>query len=123
MTGRRDREGYLRIFAARLAPSRRIAIGLTTIFSAVTGGCQDYHAAGLKMGPYDYDIHRFNRLVQEAEPASPNHWQTFIAQDGARAGLVYERYRSVAAKVSSTRGSQQSNSANLAGQASGGAGQ
>ena len=116
MNGRRG--GMLRWQAdARCgALSGTLLAGLILAAAAALCGCQDYYSTGPRIGPYDYDIHRFNRLTQEAEPGSLNRWQTFIAEDGSRAVSVYERYRSGAA---SKQGSQQSSGATTAGQAGG----
>ena len=75
-------------------PARHLWTGLIVVAPAVLSGCQGYYTVGPRIGAYDYDIHRFNRLVQEAEPGSSHRWQTLIAGDGSRAVSVYERYRS-----------------------------
>lgn len=96
-----------------------LSAGLILAAAAALCGCQDYYSTGPRVGPYDYDIHRFNRLTQEAEPGSPNRWRTFIAADGGRSVAVYEKYRSGSGKASSSRGSQQSSGAANSGQAGG----
>ena len=98
-----------------------LSAGLILAAAATLCGCQDYYSTGPRVGPYDYDIQRFNRLTQEAEPGSPNRWRTFIAADGSRGVAVYEKYRSVSGKASSSQGSQQSSGTSFPGQASNGA--
>jgi len=98
-------------------------LSASLILAAVAAlcGCQDYYSTAPRVGLYDYDIHRFNRLTQEAEPGSPNRWRTFIAADGRRGVAVYEKYRSGSGKASSSQGGQQSSGTSFPGQASNGA--
>lgn len=105
----------------RRTSAGKVSASLILAAAAALCGCQDYYSTGPRVGPYDYDIHRFNRLTQEAEPGSPDHWRTFIAADGGRSVAVYEKYRSGSGKPSSSQGSQQSSGTSFPSQASNGA--
>ncbi|CAM5318926.1 hypothetical protein ATER59S_00991 [Aquamicrobium terrae] len=105
----------------RRTSAAKLSAGLILAAAATLGGCQDYYSTGPRAGPYDYDIHRFNRLTQQAEPGSLNRWRTFIAEDGNRGVAVYDKYRSGSGKGSPSQASPQSSSTILPGQASNGA--